>query len=57
MNRLIALLGSLVAVAAIAVAAGVRLDSARAAGPFTVTVIQASPYAFQDSAGNGQRIR
>jgi plastocyanin len=51
-NRLIALLSLLVAAAAIALAAGVHLDSARAAGPFTVTVTGSGPYAFQDSDGN-----
>jgi plastocyanin len=51
-NRLIALLSSLVAVAAIALVAGVHLDAARAAGPFTVTVTGSGPYAFQDSNGD-----
>lgn len=52
MNRLVALVWALVAAAAVAVLAGVHLGTAAAAGPFTVTVIGTSPYAFQDSNGN-----
>ena len=52
MKGLIALVGAVAAAAAVALLAGVRLGSAEAAGPFSVTVVAAMPYAFQDSNGN-----
>jgi len=55
LNRLLTLVGAVVAAAAVALLAGVHLgsaDAAGASGPFSVTVIGTDPYSFQDSNGN-----